>query len=311
MKNVLKIAGFLAVLLVLLWLCGLVLTPKTNHPDGGIYYPDGMGILSEPENSIDVLFIGDSEVCAAFSPMELWQSSGMTAFACSSIDQQLYETEAIASMALKNQRPKVVFIETNVFYRHMNRLDILMAQLREAIPAVKYHNRWKKLTLRDFSRPNYEYHDVKKGFYHTKLVSPADTAGFMQPSDAVNRPTAVNERHIRSLVNTFTDAGAQVIFVTSPNTMNWDATRSGGVAALAEDLGIVYIDMNSMPEEVPIDWQTDTRDKGDHLNTAGARKVMAYLSRYLEENFDLPDHRGDAAFSQWNEDLAAYLKEIQ
>lgn len=309
MKNIWKTAGFFGTLLVLLWVCGLILTPKTNHPSKGIYYPDGMGILSEPAGSIDVLFIGDSEVCAAFSPMELWNSQGITAFACSSTDQQLFETEAIAKMALKNQRPKIVFMETNVFYRPMNRLDILMAKVREAIPAVKYHDRWKALTLRDFNPTvNYDYHDEVKGFYPTQAVQPADTTDYMTPSDWVNRPNAVNEGYIRALVQTFVSAGAQVIFVTTPNTMNWDATRSNGIRELSEEMGVRYIDMNSMAQEIPIDWQLDTRDGGDHLNTRGAEKVMAYLGEYLEENFRLPDHRGDADFARWDNDWQIYLE---
>lgn len=307
MKNIQKIVLFLGMLTVALWLCGLILTPKTNAPDGGIYYPDGMGILSEPVDSIDVLFIGDSEVCAAFSPMELWEHSGITAYACSSVDQQLYETRAIADTVLKNQHPKLVIVETNVFYRHMNRMDALMAEINRTVPAIRYHNRWKTLTLRDFNpRVDYSYHNAFKGFYPSTEVQAADTSDYGRPSDAVNRPSTMNEKYIRALTQTFTDAGAQVIFVTSPNTMNWDATRSNGVAELAQEMGVTYLDMNALREEIPIDFQTDTRDKGDHLNTAGAIKVMNYLNHYLAENFSLPDHRGQPGFARWDEDLQVY-----
>lgn len=305
----LKIIGFFAVLLGNLLLLGPFLEPKNNYLKDGLYYPEAMGILGEPENSIDVLMIGDSEVCAALSPMELWQKTGITSYACSSTDQQLFETQAIASMVLKYQKPKVVFIETNVFYRSMNRLDAAMAALREALPAVKYHDRWKNLQVRDLNpRKSYDSTSIQRGFYHTRKVEPADTSKYMKPNTAVNRPAALNEKLIRALVKTFTDAGAQVIFVTTPNTRNWDTTRSNGMQALSRDMGIAYIDMNSLQEEIAIDWQTDTRDAGDHLNTGGAEKVMAYLNRYITENFDLPDRRNDPAFARWNEDLKAYLQ---
>lgn len=307
MKNIRKIACFLGVLAAALWIFGLILTPKTNAPDGGMYYGSAVGILSEPTDTIDVLFIGDSEVCAAFSPMELWKHSGITAYACSSVDQQLYETREIAEMVLQNQHPKLVFLETNVFYRHMNRMDALMAKVNHAVPAIRYHDRWKKLTLRDFNlRTQYTHHEILKGFYPSIEVQPADTENYGRPDDGVNRPTAMNEAYIRALTDSFTAAGAQVIFVTSPNTMNWNATRSNGVAELARELGVAYMDMNALREEIPIDFQTDTRDKGDHLNNAGALKVMNYLNDYLGENFNLSDHRGQPGFERWDEDLQLY-----
>ena len=57
-----------------------------------------------------------------------------------------------------------------------------------------------------------------------------------------------------------------------------------------------------MYDEIGIDFSTDFADSG-HLNVHGAEKVSVYLADYMTAHFDLPDHRGDAAYSSW--DLAA------
>ena len=55
-----------------------------------------------------------------------------------------------------------------------------------------------------------------------------------------------------------------------------------------------------------IDWAHDTADFGDHMNFAGAQKVSSYIADYLADTYDLPDHREDAAYSDWNDVVEWY-----
>ena len=50
-----------------------------------------------------------------------------------------------------------------------------------------------------------------------------------------------------------------------------------------------------------VGYTTDTRDEGDHLNTAGASKVSNYVGTLLGTTYKLTDRRQDKAFSSWNE----------
>ena len=64
-------------------------------------------------------------------------------------------------------------------------------------------------------------------------------------------------------------------------------------------MGVTYIDLNYMQEEVPIDWMTDTFDGGDHLNYDGAKKVSAYLGKYLNETGLFEDKRNNPEYDYW------------
>ena len=69
-KNVLCSLLFLAILAGLLSGVSLIFRPKNNTKEAGIFDSTANGILSEPENSIAVLVLGDSETYNAFIPPE-------------------------------------------------------------------------------------------------------------------------------------------------------------------------------------------------------------------------------------------------
>ena len=61
-----------------------------------------------------------------------------------------------------------------------------------------------------------------------------------------------------------------------------------------------------------IDWDTDTYDRGDHLNYRGAAKVTAWLGDYLRREVPgLTDRRGDPDHSAWDRDAAAFRARLE
>ncbi len=73
------------------------------------------------------------------------------------------------------------------------------------------------------------------------------------------------------------------------------------VADFAKEQNIPFIDYCDKIEDVGLDFANDMNNEG-HLNIWGAVKVSADFGNYLEQNFDLPDHRSDSAYAQWDVD---------
>lgn len=305
MRNNWKRVGAILVFLAGLWgiliLLSFVVTPKSNSAQAGMKDPTAMGFLGEPENSVDVLVLGDSESYSAVIPTRLWQQQGITAYVCGTHAQRLCYSLELLERAFACQKPKIVFLETNALYRRITFSHVLRQELEETLPIFRYHDRWKTLTLRDVQfQVDYDHVEVNKGYWYRSNVKSASTSNYMKPSKKQKQVSNRNQRYLKRIQALCQENGAELILLSTPSTKNWNWKRHNGVAHLAAKQNLEYIDLNLLREQVPIDWKTDSKDKGDHLNYNGAQKVTTYLGTYLADKGIFQDHRQDSAYENWN-----------
>ena len=122
-KRIVSCVLFVAILLGLLQVSSLIFQPKSNDKASGIHYPRANGIFSEPKDSIDTVFIGDSEVYHSFIPLNIWRDYGITSYDVSSPAQKLVYSMEFLKKTFENQSPKIVFL--------LN-YDKLLAKLRNS-----------------------------------------------------------------------------------------------------------------------------------------------------------------------------------
>ena len=72
-----------------------------------------------------------------------------------------------------------------------------------------------------------------------------------------------------------------------------------------EEIVFPMFDFNRMSDELMLDPEKDFFDEG-HLNAYGAKKVSQFMAKWLDEKYDLPDHRNEAGYELWDEDLKYY-----
>lgn len=312
----LKLAVFLGIALVLLTGASQVLKPKDNTPASGIKEPETRAVYTERKNSLDVIAIGNSDIYAAYTPMQLWKDYGLASYVCGEPGQRVYEAYYLLKSILEYQSPKVVIFETDEIFQNgtpaKEREKVIFAGLADQFPVFQYHNRWKILKPEDFTgKVKYTFDNFWKGFRYTDRVDPYLGKRYMHKRKKKTKIDGIPRFYLDKIVSMCKEKGIKLLFVEIPSANSWNYKRHNSVAEYAEQNEIPFLDLNKPGKEYKVDWVSDTRDKGDHMNYNGARKVTAYLGKYLKENYFLPDRRDDSAYSGWNADLRKYEKAIQ
>ena len=267
-------------------------------------------IAAERKDGIDVIVLGDSESYTSVSPMQLWKEQGLSSYVCGQPGQKIQETYFMLKTALQSQSPKVVLMETNLMFRDPGPVKNIQTSLAETaryrFPLLRFHNLWKLAF--DGKKPG---EPVYKGFSIRSSVDPFDSGDYMKETKEVQEmPQAVifYMEEIRELCRR---SGAELLLVSAPSPKNYSYRKHNAIENYAKEKGLTYVDLNLKIKELGISWQEDSYDKGDHLNLYGAQKVTRWLGTYLKQNYELPDHRNDPAYEDWNELSKKYEEAVK
>lgn len=309
---------FWVIFLGILWGLSLLMFPKENTTAAGMEGRDipAAGVEAEPEGSLDVIILGDSESQTGISPMELWQNQGIASYVCGQSGQRAAEAYYMLRKVLERQSPKLVILETDLFYHfHDNdteRKYSLEKTAQHYFPVFKYHNRWKSLSEKDWSMERVcVERDACKGFLFDFGIKPYTGGEYMRKTEESESISQAVTAWVNRIADLCREKEIQLLLVGVPAPKNWDYKRHNGVNAYAEKRGIPYLDLNLSDSELRMDWSRDSKDEGDHLNAFGAIKVSRYLGEYLKTNYELPDRRKDKEYGDWDEDLARYRPAVK
>lgn len=302
-----------ALMCAVLALASHVVMPKNNQAAFGQIDAAANGVLGERADSLDVLFVGDSETYHSFSPLQMWGERGIASYVCATSAQRLPYTRTLLCRALTRQRPRIVVLETHCIFAGFDGEDEALRALKDLFPVFEYHNRWKSLTPGDITGSvRFTWTDPLKGFTLKSAteVRAADASGYMAPSSELEDLPARNRRVLEDIKAICDAHGAKLVLVSTPSTVNWSMPKHNRMVAVARELGVDYWDLNTGDTKVDIDWQTETCDGGDHLNLSGAQKVSSRMAALLSETYRVPDHREDDAYSDWDEAYTSYGRQL-
>ncbi len=302
-----KIISFTAIAVALVLLLSEVILPESSNVCISKYGKAKMWAMDERENSIDAVFLGDSEVYSSVSPLELWEKYGYSTYDCSHGAIKSYESYDFLESMLSKQNPKIVFLEANFLYRNYNSAYIVYDRISERLSLFEYHDLWKK-----YFNPNQEYEKTYnysyKGYLLNKKILSANNTQYMVKTNSAKHIPQKNLDYFDKMYTLCKERNIEIVLFNSPSKINWNYEKHNGIANLAEEYGIDYIDLNII--DIGIDWSNDTRDRGDHVNHNGAVKVTQYLGNYLHDKNILDDRRGDTSYKDWNELLKKYKANI-
>ena len=332
----------LAQVLVFALLAGVLLA----YTDRVLWNKSGtiLGFYEEPKNSMDVLYLGGSHSNAAISPTQIYQEHGYTGYVLYSWSQPIWTSYHYLKEGLKRQKPKVVVLDSfGLVYGHtyisdvdvnnvsnewsllippsLNRMQLAMAMSRcqtdhrpfyRYASLLEYHNRWKVVTKEDLLWPFQSYATTGKGYgpIYTQEAFPQvippehPVPGGMEPQCL---------EYLQKFIDLSKKEGFQLVLLTLPYVAQpqefeiyqqaYELCRENGVAVLD------YFDP-ATAAQAGFDWETDLAEHA-HVNHRGAAKLTKHLGRWLAEQFQLPDHRGDPAYAQWEKDAAIETRNAQ
>lgn len=309
MKKLAGSIGFLLGLFGILMVLSMVLTPNGEVYNIVDVEKKTSYVSRLPENTIDVIIVGDSETYSAFNPLQMWKEHGVTSYICGTHAQRLCDTLRILEESLKTQTPQLIVLESNCLFRSAGTkpqmTDKTLHEVSQKLPVFEYHNRWKQAfaMLNPIEAKKLEREHVRKGFKLRTDVVPYSGEEWMYETEERKEFGEGAEEYLTKIYKLCESNDIELVLVTTPAPDNWTYAKHNSVDDWASEKGVTYLDMNLNHEEMQIDWSKDTRDAGDHLNLSGAMKLTTYFGKYLQDNYTLTDHRQDEIYSSWNEDL--------
>lgn len=292
----------------------------------------------ERAEQFDVLFFGDSHAYSGIYPMELWENYGIASYNLANYDLTIPLSYWVMRNALLHCEPKVVVLDVNQIWEQAKlcassgnvhtgldgfplsriKLETIFDLMDDPLftdesgqrykdlrpefifPFIKYHARWSDLTMQDL-KPNY---NRELGGERNIAVAPPDAYEII--SDSADEQ-GFGFVYLRRFIEHCQNMGIRVLLTNLPypcRNNNEEQLYTNAVMYTAEEYGAEYIDFVYMDQIV--DYSTDCYDPASHLNPSGAWKVTDFIGQHLAEAYDLPDHRGESAYADWDSDYAAY-----
>ena len=333
MKYLKPIIVIIIFILIFIFLNKL-LSPKymTNLVEGNMTYE-----YYDEEKNHEVIFIGDCEVYANFSPMVLYEEEGIASYVRGNSQQLIWQSYYILKETLKYETPKVVVFNVNSMryskpvseaYNRLaidkmkwskEKIDIIKASmtgeedfLSYVIPLLRYHSRFDKLTNEDFEYLFKNKNSMHNGFLINKNIKPVESLPTKRRLSSYEFEQNCYD-YLNKITKLCKENSIKLVLIKAPSVYPyWYDEYEEQIQKYAKENNLDYYNFKENVEEIGIDYSTDTYDGGLHLNLDGATKLSKYFSKILKENYELTDYRENEEISKiYNEKLEIYKEAIK
>lgn len=335
-RNLIKAVLFLIVLF-LLFLFFTYLFRNTEDSVRGYI----LSYYEEEEDTMDVVFVGASNVVMYWDGMRAWNEYGFASrnYGTTSLraDGFLYALKD----ALKTQSPEVLVVEARMFTRYYSdktevdtvsrnfydSLDVGLFRteairycwqnlnlpweesLSYFIDIIRYHDNYaalinpKNWELADNRTDSVKYY---KGYCLTGAVNIFDNPSENITDECANLNSTVLKLYT-DIIEYCQNNDITLMFVATPIVAREDESQKfNTLAQVAESYGVEFVDTNKLYEEMGLDFTQDFYDN-HHVNVLGSDKFTDYFAAYLVEKYDLPDRRNESEYASWNELYEEYI----
>lgn len=334
-KAILKGTIFIIILAFAVSSLTSLFTIKTGHRAKLI-----QGVYKDTGKSYDVVFLGSSHMNGTMNPNVFWGEHGITSFNYATGGQPIDVTYYLLREIIKKHDNPIVVVDLYYtgltrdfgdegYIRYVldsmklstNKIEAVMNTtpkkewLSYLVPFIKYHNRWKELKEEDFNLYSTSAY-YAKGFDASRVQYGKDFKS-VGPVKGISDLPPKSQLYLDKIIDLSKKEGFKLVFTNAPydysstvGVKGWHkqpARMFNKIAEIAKQSSIPFINYNDILDEIGFDPKKDMYNIG-HLNVNGAKKVSSHMGKFLKENYELKDHRGDEEYAQWNADYNYYLQ---
>ena len=299
------------------------------------------GFYNEEKNSLDMVYIGGSAAFWYYAPLQAFETEGIASYnyAARNIEPELYKT--MVKEILKTQSPELIVIDARCFqYREknnppeehkyrstllgmplsLNKLEFIYNNVEKYLEddneisytfdIIKYHRDLKGEEINDQIKIAFhQYKNPTKGFYYVEESKKQKK--FVNKTDKQTPIADETEKILIDLLDYLKTTECNYLFVVSPYVEKEEYKENYNyISGIINSYGYDFVDFNEYYDEMQLDFNTDFYDV-NHVNILGAEKYTEYLTKYLKQNYNLPNRKDDLDYKEWVELLEDWNKEIK
>lgn len=329
-KNRIKVVCF-----VICFVCLFQAIQKRFLMEDKRIYQTMAGFYDEPENSLDVVYVGSSNVYAYYQAPLAWNDFGYTSFSLSIPGLPMHATKYMIEEARKTQPDALYVINMNNFrrddfnanYLHfstnwmkfsMNKVKMITEMskvcgvehwtglLEIYFPLIRFHSAWNELETAsfDFTKNNLRGASV----YNPYLKTVTDVSKNHHTTETRVEPDEVQMEVLTDLLDYLEENSVKALFVSVPQAIKSEEVLGqwNSIGDIIEERGFDYLNLFGEAEEIGMQFETDFYNNL-HANVHGALKYTYYFGQYLTETYGLTDKRNDSRYADWNTSYELYI----
>lgn len=339
-KHIIRIIAAVLLLLFSLMICSKIFVHTASHNEVRI-----RNFFLQDENSIDIVFIGASEIFTGISPMQIWNEYGITSYNLAASGLTMNMTKSMLKETLDRQNPDLIVLSLNgCIYddresregmerfwidnipfsankiKTIQEINYRDDKFQFYIPLIKYHSNYKKLP-ENFSLTMFH---LKNKFKKEDLISQTSylSSGVYRGDDHIiyaenyyeKSPMFHDaEKDLNELLDFCDEKNLKdrVAFVNMPayynETLIGNKMRVNSGIELVESRGYKVYDLDNYKSEIGLKLEIDYYNTG-HPNVFGQEKITDFFFEMLYADYEIDNKHSDEIIKRWNKDYQTFTK---
>ncbi len=312
--------GFVMIFALIVSNLDTLFSIKTYH---GIMQNRAM--YAQPENTVDVVFMGSSHIHCDVNTALLWDNYGIAGYDYSAAEQPIWMTYYYLKEFCKNQDPELVVVDLysiarfgddfndlwmpdNVYGMNfsLNKVNLMLNscskdQINKFFPSFSgYHNRYNELEAKDYDLLDIKEDDLAQFKGYTPYYGLAQG---LSPSLNVTDKTPIppkSKEYLQKIIDYTKDNEINLMLIVNPYPSTPEEEKVyNSIEEMARENSIEFINMNKLGDAMGLNTEAHYNDES-HLNYEGSCVFSNYLGECLKLSYILEDHRGKEEYKTWD-----------